>query len=373
MLIYIGGLLSTLLLLYLSNKCNNKKGKLALEWFSVVPFFIISAIRYDVGTDFLWRYTADFENIANGIDVKNFELGFKLLIKLCLLFSKDVQLMFIITSLIVNVLIIWAIIKNSKNVYLSLVVYFCGGFFFLSMNAIRQFIAMSLVLYSYKYIFEKKNIIFFVLSVLLAFFIHSSSLIMIILVAMDKRKLLKPWLTIPISIIILIFGSYFFDFLGTIMSSTRFSVYFVGKYAKGDISWVFVLYNLIIYAFISWGISVNKTKNKEIEKEDSFYYNMQTLALITTCMGSIHVLFSRIASYFMVFQIISIPYYIEKIKYGKIMFNNKAVNDKIFNKRNLCLIIVISYILLLVYTNVLNNDNEVLPYRVFINKSFYIK
>ena len=383
MLIYIIGLLTTILILYFSKKCNNNRIKLVLEWFSVVPFFVISAIRYDVGTDFLWRYTSDFENIANGIDVKNFEIGFKILIKICLLFSREAQFMFVVTSLIINTLIMWIIIKNSKNVYISLLIYFCGGFFFLSMNAVRQFIAMSLVLFGYKYIFEKKHIYKYLLCVFLAFLMHSSAIIMVILVFLDNRKLLKPTIVVPLSVIILIFGNYFFDILGKILSVTRFNVYFIGRFARSDISWMFVLYNMIIYAFMYLVGQQNDKENKLFEKENNLYYNIQIFALITTCMGSIHVLFSRVASYFMVFQIISIPYFIERVKFSEIKFNNKLFNNiifknkalynKIFNKRNLYLTIIIIYILLLFYTNVINNDNKVLPYKIFINKNLLLK
>ena len=85
-------------------------------------------------------------------------------------------------------------------------------------------------------------------------------------------------------------------------------------------------------------------------------------------MASCHMLFIRITSYFSIFQIISIPYFItESKKYIQFTFNKKRVLLNIPK-----LIVIICYVFAFYRTNIHSNTNEVLPYKSVIKKDISI-
>ena len=88
MYIYIITFLITILLVWLAeNKAKSRKNKIILLILAVVPMFFISAIRYNVGTDYEKRYVADYYTLLEGKNVGNLEIGFKAIDYLCLFFT----------------------------------------------------------------------------------------------------------------------------------------------------------------------------------------------------------------------------------------------------------------------------------------------
>ena len=110
MIIYIIMLIISILFMYVSTKAKKKWQKCCCYVMAFLPFFLVSALRYDLGTDYLRRYNFDYHRIANGIDVKNMEIGFKTIIRICLLFSQESTALFIVTSAITVGLIMYTII-----------------------------------------------------------------------------------------------------------------------------------------------------------------------------------------------------------------------------------------------------------------------
>ena len=126
--------------------------------------------------------------------------------------------------------------------------------------------------------------------------------------------------------------------------------------------------------------SKNKKLNN-VQKEDILFLNIQALALLVMVLGSCHMLFIRIALYFSVFQIISIPYYISKMPNAQIVEDiSKITKDKINLKKienklpqYATAIIVLCFIFAFTRTNILTNTNEVLPYKTILNKEISIE
>lgn len=366
MIVYFLSLISTFFFIscYEKNK-ENKILKIIFFIFSFMPFFLISAFRYDVGTDFLTRYVADFYKINEGLNVDNLEVGYKIIIKICQFFTDNSQSIFIVTSFIINLLITYTIFKYSKNKYLSVIVYFFGGFLFLSLNAVRQFLAMSLIFWAYPYLIRENKKWLYIISVLIASSIHSSALVMLIFAFFGKNKTINYKITLLVVVLFLLFGRSLLVPLNLLLKETKFSPYLVEYYAKADVSSLYLLSNFLIYTFYSLVI-----KNKNIEnKEVILLYNIQAMALIITSMEAIHQLFSRIVFYYTIFQLISIPLF---IKLG-LNFNLKFSRIKFLDKKYITIYIIIGYIFMFVFTNVIHNDNEVLPYICIFNKNLVIK
>ena len=358
-------LLSTLFLIYLSNIAKSSKRKKILFICSMIPFLLVSGLRYDVGTDYFNRYAYDYTRILNGIDVSNLEIGFKWLMQFTMLFSVKPFLMFFITSLLIIGCIFKTIEYESKDYCLSVLIFFLGGFFFESLNIMRQYVAIGFTLIGVIFLLRKKRCIF-VFFVVLASLFHGSCLIMLVLLFLIEKKYFNPKLVLFICLIIVILNENLMFLPQLLLQNTRFDVYFSGKFFQGDISVLFIAENLTNYILMVY--LINNGYIKKDDKKAILYLNIQTLALLAICMASCHMLFIRITSYFSIFQIISIPYFItESKKYIQFTFNKKRVLLNIPK-----LIVIICYVFAFYRTNIHSNTNEVLPYKSVIKKDISI-
>ena len=221
---------------------------------------------------------------------------------------------------------------------------------------------MTIVLFGYNYLFEKKKTVLFIVCLLIAFFIHSSSIIIVALLFLKSKYILKPFIIIPLIGIIFIFHNEIINLMSIFIENTRYSVYLVGLFAKGEASYLNIIINLVIYIYMHICYKIKKKNKQTINNNDYLFLNIQALAVTFMCMSIAHMLFSRIAYYFIIFQIISIPYFVETTEFKEINLGRN------WTKRILYMLIIICFILSFSYTNILNNDNEPLPYKTIFNK-----
>lgn len=375
MYIYIITFLITILLVWLAeNKAKSRKNKIILLILAVVPMFFISAIRYNVGTDYEKRYVVDYYTLLEGKNVGNLEIGFKAIDYLCLFFTKEPYLLFVITSLIILAIIFEVIYKKSSNRILSIIIFFLGGYFFATLNIIRQYISVAFILLGYQFLMsenKKKAYIGFVICAILAFFMHSSSIICFIIILLTKKNIMDARWVIPLSILILILNKNIMVILTPIIKNTRFNVYLTGKFTTGELSILQIVENLIIYLAMYFSYYFEKKQGKELDKQGITLLNIQGLALLLTVSGVIHTLFIRMAIYFVAFQIISIPYFFNILQFNTITDKiNKKFKKNLKTKTVEIIIyscIVLGFGAMFIYTNILNNDNEVLPYKTIFS------
>lgn len=371
MLIYLLGFFISLLFLWLSQKkAKTEKAKIIFRILAVLPLFLISALRYDVGTDYIKRYTNDYLAMAQGKQIPNLEIGFQFIDYLCLLVTKEPYLLFWITSLIILAIFFITMYKESKDVLLSATIFFLAGYFFGSLNLVRQYIAMGFLLIAYQFLLKenkKQSYLGFAICIILALFMHSSSIVGAILILLGKKVFVNVKWVLPVSILLLLVNENIMQVLGLVIGKTRFNVYLTGNMAKGEISILNILENTIIYVGM-YAIFYLKQKNKEeLKKEAILLLNIQGMALLTTVAGACHMLFSRIALYFVVFQILSIPYYISimplKTIKEQIAYRFKKEIKEQTIKQITIVVLIIGFFSMFTYTNILNNDNGVLPYK----------
>lgn len=366
MIIYISMLLLSLLFCALFNKMKDKKVCMLFAILSSLMFILVSSIRYDVGTDYLYRYVYDFNTFLSGKDVSNLEIGFKLLIKLCILITKSPQLLFIITSTFINGFIFYTIYTKSVNKYISITLFFTGAFFFQSLNMVRQYMAIVLLFSSYK-MFLKENWFKLSLMVILALMLHTTSIIVVLgyLFILIINKIFKINLAQKEKIIlltlvlVLLFGPYIRQLVNFVLSFTRFDVYIGSQYDYGDLQIIPFVMNLIVYFIMLYVIK----KKKTVTKEDEFFLNMQLIALVLVALGNTMFLAIRMVYYFSIFQIISIPYFLKCL--------NTKKTKKIYNL--LTVFIILMYSTSLIWTHVLHTSDEVLPYKTVFNKEYEFK
>jgi len=226
MYIYIISFLITILLIYIAKtKVKNKKIKVILLILAVIPMLLVSALRYQVGTDYTKRYVENYRMLQKGIDVEDLEIGFKAIDYVCLFFTKDAYLLFIVTSLIILSIVFEVIYKKSSNSILSVIIFFLGGYFFGTLNLVRQYIAVAFILLGYQFLmFEnrKKAYSLFVLCGILAFLMHSSSIVCFAIMFLTRKNIINIKWVLPVSVLILILNKNIMTILAPIIKNTRF-------------------------------------------------------------------------------------------------------------------------------------------------------
>jgi hypothetical protein len=168
----------------------------------VTVLSIIAAFRYQVGSDYnLYVYwyqrivpTSLNETIA--INPQSFLFAtFQFLLRQ---FSSSSILFFLVTSLLTLIPYVWAVKRISKFQIKSFFMFCTLGFFFLSLNAVRQSISVSFLILAFSFQKESKKV-FYILSIF-ASFIHSSAVIAFFVLWLSQKI---KWNKLTISGIIL--------------------------------------------------------------------------------------------------------------------------------------------------------------------------
>lgn len=323
--------------------------------FSLLPIIILSGFRYDVGTDYMFRYFPDFKSIESGIIPYNLELGFLMMVKMCLLISKNFQLVMMITSIFIYGLLYYIIAKRSVKPELSILILLIGGFYFDSLNIVRQYMAiMLLMLCFYKIIDDrvKESVIYLGLAMTL----HNSVLIFVVIFVPYILKYNKKYIQ-AVLLAGLVVTPLFKPVMKVLLSGTRFSVYFEGElsyYTQGDFQVILCVLNIMVLLIYTY--CIYKEKNILEERISIMYFYCQAVALILNVFSGFMFIAFRFTYMFSIFQILGVPYMLDQLDSSK---------EKTLIIRG----IVAVYIIAMLYLVVLQGTNEVLPYsmKLFVN------
>jgi hypothetical protein len=169
----------------------NKKSDIYLKYGGFFVFLILilqTGLRWETGTDWL-PYKSHFDETEsiNSIGISlllGFEPGYTLFILFSKLISSNYSFFLIIHSILYFGLIFVFLKSTKSSFFLVLFLFYVVSIGYLGSN--RQLLAMSIGAFSFKYIEEKKFILF-LLTVLLAISFHISALIYFLFYAFNKR------------------------------------------------------------------------------------------------------------------------------------------------------------------------------------------
>lgn len=145
----------------------------------LIPLWLVMGLRWNIGTDFA-NYKYIFDNIS---DLKimqniNIEIGYYWLNRIVAFFSDNSQYIFIIVALMMIIFYIYGFAYNGSNMLVQLTCFLGLGYYFYAMNIMRQYLAISIVCFSFHYL-ENKQLKKFILGILIAALFHQSVLIWI--------------------------------------------------------------------------------------------------------------------------------------------------------------------------------------------------
>ena len=353
-------LLPQVFIVYISSlvaRLNTKNKKLVTNsenynnifvWIVIIYLICISGFRVGVGTDY-WTYKEMYEIWAPNARIEGTsDIGFLIFIKLLHNISMNSQLMFMVTSIIINVCIILTIKKYSTKFELSMYFYITTFVYYATFNAVRQTMAIAIVFAATKYLIERKRKQY-IFIVIVASFIHQSILIMIPVYFLVNNKFKSKTNLYVCIVFVLSFLFYdgFLESLFNILDGSNYAGYkeVVSSSAEGANIFRFLV-QLVPIALI---FVYSKSIVNDDDKEFNIMLNMSLLGTLFMLLALKHWLFARLTTIFNLYSIIVIP---------KILDGCKNKKMKIL----LCYTMMICYFLFALML-LRNGESNILPYR----------
>lgn len=234
--------------------------------------------------------------MRSGMDV-----GWYIFNKIVSLFSLNFQILLAVTAFVQISLVSSIIYKYSSHIVLSFMVFFTMGIYLVSFSTLRQITALTITLYSFSYLMERKYIKYALL-VGVATLVHFSAFLFFIMYPMSKFTLnrRRGLYALGLIIVSLPFLKVIFQTIATMLLGDLRSI----DTDQGGAYTLFILYIIIYLMTLSL-------------RADSIYNDyMRKLMLLAVAGQSLGVIstdhLTRVAFYFSVFFVLSIPQIIDK-------------------------------------------------------------
>lgn len=162
---------------------------------AMLPMFIMLGFRGpDMGAD-TGVYLKNFENTMNmslseAINSSRMETGYIIFVKFLGTYITKNPLVYQVICVSIYFVGLYSFLKEQEenDVFLFLYFFCTLGLFTFMFTGVRQCIAMSICLFSYKYV-KKEKLLKFILCILLAYFFHKSALLFLAVYFISKRRI----------------------------------------------------------------------------------------------------------------------------------------------------------------------------------------
>lgn len=289
----------------MKRKIDTKRGKIFFLIITFSQMALIQGLRdISVGTDTA-LYVNTYNNYLNSevysFQFTHYEPLFRIM---CNFFHKmnfDSTIFLLIISCITMYGFAYFIYKNSSNVILGTFIFACM-LYPNSFNIMRQYLALSISVNAYKFFLEKKDIKG-ILLIALASQIHSTSLVLLVLIPLRyiKKKETKFIIITFLIPIIFLFGDYFVIKILTIMGKS----FYISKYLANRLFRTTTFINIITYFLLEFFVKncTNDTKKNEI----SYLANIGFVNMFFGIFYLKYEYFSRLIELLNSYLVISLP------------------------------------------------------------------
>jgi len=192
------------------------------------------------------------------------------------------------------------IYKYSDEPYISFIALISLGYFYFSLTGLRQTMAISILLFSFKYLKERR-VLPFIIVVFISSLFHSSALIFLIAYPFANVKIgFKHFLGLGVAIIMAVFFKNQIREIIKILSWTDR----LANYANREVSltWSGFILQLSIYLFCLF----YKKNVLKYDNDNLILYNLLFLGLFFQVFAIVIAEFFRVSMYFSIFSIILI-------------------------------------------------------------------
>lgn len=353
MLVYYTNLIISTILNFFSRETidKNKKVYRLFGFLGLLIPILVCGLRYNVGTDFKNYITWFMFYSDTNVNLSDKDYGFAFLIKILQLFTADPQILFIVSAIIINVLIMLFIKENTKMFDLGYFLFITLYFYFTSFNIMRQWIAISIFLFSLKFIYQKK-LWKYLVCILIASTIHKTVLLTIPMYWILRIELKPKNISILAAVLIVVMSQFenVIVMIGNLlhMNLSKYLLYFGESDSFGSGGYAYGIMVLLVL------IIVIITRKNYLEKIK--YGKEQILLAIFACIVSFvgvkSMMFSRLQLYFIPVLIVTIPNLIELVPK---------------RQKKVAYFIIIVLGMAYMYRSLSINGGEVLPYYSIFN------
>ena len=275
---------------------------------SFLPLFLITAFRYDVGTDYINIYTNYFYTINEGGD-RFREVTFNLINIITYSITDNPALMFAVVAFLSLLFYYLAFYQQSINPSMSVFWFVLCLFYFNSLNQMRQALAMAILIYALKYVYRREAFKFFAF-VAVAFTIHTSALIYIPIYFLYGRRVNVKIHAFIIGPLILLYPVVA-KLIYFLISKTPFAWYLQSVYSGQGLSLFLLGFQMMALLLMYYCYLAGR---KSEDKEFDLMVNMYMLAICAIIFSAIIPQADRIAVYMTIITPIMIPKALLRIK-----------------------------------------------------------
>ncbi len=308
----------TLFLVFLCEISKKKKSDKGIYMAYTVLAFV-SVIRYDVGWDYIGyslviQQICDtgFSDVASIIIATSGKISEPFILLLCYLFM-DMEYPYLWVFgcySILTIFFVFLAVNNhsfrnldpdrNKWSIIAIVIYY---FLFFTWDGVRQGLAISIVLFSYRFV-QQKSLAKFLITIIMACFIHLSAFLALPLYLMRNLKYDKRRSLIALGVVMLL---YIIGAFRSLSSIAEFVPYYSRYAEKSEYMDNFYGFSaLMLLKYIMWFMTVSL-----IPKKQNFLGNGFTVGVIIYIMASGAQVFERIGDYYYFSIILLLPEIVE--------------------------------------------------------------
>lgn len=343
--------------------CYLKKNSIISNCFLILFFALNTCVlgfRYNIGIDYS-VYNGIFQALLyERSTVVSYEIGFSFIVKLVGFFCKDSTVVFFVFAFLTTFFLTIAI-KNTKKPKELYYFYFALGYFFNSMNIVRQSLALAIVLFSFHYI-RKNKFIPYAVSILIASTVHTSAVFLLPAFFLNRR-IFKPITYLLLGVPIFLVFYFGREYINRLIALTGYRNYLQGTGGLSSIG-LYFLFEVLFFAVCIWQWNaITKNGNKQfilttheepisVEHRNAgitFLFNVEFLRIIITSVTSYVPWAFRFAYYFDIFKVFLVVVLLNSIENPRIKFIMRIT-------------VPILYIVYIYIYNIVWGNNAIYPY-----------
>lgn len=342
--------------LYIGKIGSIKENSLCIRVFFVLLFVLLACRDVSVGTD-----TQNYRLLFYESGKMSFEEAFAyddegLFVFLNWIIARVTNQNFQMYLVIVSAITVFPMMKlyeeDQHNDFLQIVLFVNMAIFVMLFSGIRQALAISICVFAFKYVRQRK-LIKFLLCVMVACGFHVSAAIVLSMYPIYKANIRRKnvWLIIPVIATIFLLNESIFAVLFRVVEM------FVPKYADYDITHTNAYATIILFALFTVCAYVVPDEER-ITPELLGMRNFLLVALTLQCFAPVHVLAMRMNYYFIPFipafmgRIVSIP----DARYKSVAWWVKVV---------LCVVFTGIFLITLIEADATHETLRIVPYIPF--------
>ena len=347
-------ILSFLFLFSISERWQNSLQRKYLFFFSFLVLFCFSAFRFDIGMDYSAYRELYMDSIKPNEEIK--ETGFRYLFYFFRSLSVPFSCIIFLLSLFTLRYAFKFIKTDSPFVFFSILIFFSvGQFYFNTFNAMRQTLAVYILLGSGLTFIEKRNFCAYLLAILaLSFFFHLSTIVLLPLYFFVHKRMN---LFFRLLVLVALLSSS--SLLVLLIYNSPYAMYLTFEQYSAEVALsVYLLFFVaLLIAVAEYFVRADAESLREKILFNLNYLSIASIVLVILFENTPLVLFfTRISYFFSPVQIVLLPLIVNRL------FSKKS--------RPIMIGVLSAFYVLLCYVSLHSNgiSNKLIPYKtIFFN------